>query len=135
MGSFIIIYNKWLHAAGTFNSLSQFQRLTTCPPLAHFTSLHGKFGLATLTLILTQIVMGGIIVYVPLTKVLGGPIAAKKYWKYHRMSGYATIALLIATPLLAVESTWTLGNSTTGERSVMIVGLGGIAVGIAGRVR
>ncbi|SCZ96094.1 BZ3500_MvSof-1268-A1-R1_Chr8-1g09999 [Microbotryum saponariae] len=98
-GASVIIYNKAIHNA------------------EHATTWHARFGFLTLGLILLQILFGAVVVYSPLAKMLlGGEGKAKRLWKYHRMSGYATMTLLIVTPLLALQSTWVQSNSSTFQR-------------------
>ncbi|KAM0787047.1 hypothetical protein ACM66B_006312 [Microbotryomycetes sp. NB124-2] len=115
-GSAVIVYNKVVNKG------------------KHLYSWHGWFGAATLFLIVLQITFGAVIVYSPLTNVVGGVGRAKSLWKYHRISGYLTMALLLITPLLAIDSDWVRNNSSKSERAVMVVGLALVAGGVAARV-
>ncbi|GJN87722.1 hypothetical protein Rhopal_000677-T1 [Rhodotorula paludigena] len=110
-GASFIFYNKAIHGA------------------KHFTTWHATFGLITLSLIFCQIVFGALVVYSPLQHWLGGEGRAKALWKYHRMSGYLTLSFLVATPLLALVSTWVQSNSSAFER--VLIG-SGIALAGAG---
>ncbi|GAA6005499.1 hypothetical protein JCM10207_003003 [Rhodosporidiobolus poonsookiae] len=116
-GAGFIVYNKAIHGA------------------KHITTWHALFGLLTLALILLQITFGALVVYSPLQRILGGEERAKRLWKYHRMSGYLTLTLLIATPLLALASDWVRLNSTAFERWTIGLGLGVAGVGVGARVQ
>ncbi|SCV67218.1 BQ2448_5864 [Microbotryum intermedium] len=113
-GASAIIYNKSIHTA------------------QHATTWHARFGLATLALILLQIVFGAVVVYSPLVQVFGGEGKAKRLWK---MSGYATLTLLLLTPLLALESTWVQSNSSSFERVLIGSGLGLAGLGVFLRIQ
>ncbi|KAK4049691.1 hypothetical protein OIV83_003966 [Microbotryomycetes sp. JL201] len=116
-GSAVIVYNKVVNNG------------------KHLYSWHGWFGAATLFLIVLQITFGAIVVYTPLTRLVGGVGRAKSLWKYHRLSGYVTLALLLITPLLALDSDWIKNNTSESERLVMGIGLGLVAVGVLTRVQ
>ncbi|GAA5956626.1 hypothetical protein JCM21900_003626 [Sporobolomyces salmonicolor] len=117
VGAAFIIANKALHDA------------------RHFTTWHATFGILTLVLIVLQISFGALVVYSPLISVLGGEGKAKSLWKYHRMSGYLTLTLLILTPLLALASDWVVNNSSQTERALIGFGLGMAGVGVLFRIR
>ncbi|ORX50559.1 hypothetical protein DM01DRAFT_1337720, partial [Hesseltinella vesiculosa] len=55
---------------------------------AHFTSAHGQLGLLVILLLLAQVSFGGAVVY---------RLAWKRFWKYHRISGYVLVVLLLTT--------------------------------------
>ncbi|GAA5991571.1 hypothetical protein JCM10908_005769 [Rhodotorula pacifica] len=117
-GAAVIIYNKAIHGA------------------KHFTSWHAISGLVTLGLISTQIVFGAVIVYTPLqTTFFKSEAAAKQLWKYHRMSGYLTLAFLTLTPLLALASDWVQNNSTAVERALIGGGIGLASLAAYSRVQ
>ncbi|KAK4056163.1 hypothetical protein OIO90_002894 [Microbotryomycetes sp. JL221] len=115
-GSAVIVYNKIVNKG------------------KHLYSWHGWCGTLTLFLIVAQITFGAIIVYSPLTQLVGGSNKAKQIWKFHRMSGYVTLSLLLLTPLLAVDSDWIQNNTTRVERIVMTGGLVLVAIGVTARI-
>ncbi|GAA5832295.1 hypothetical protein JCM3766R1_002368 [Sporobolomyces carnicolor] len=112
-GAAFIIYNKAAHGA------------------KHFTTWHAKIGLITLCLILLQGLFGAVAVFTP--SLVGGTGKAKSLYKYHRMSGYVGLVLLLATPVLAMWSDWVVNNSSQHERN--LVGLGFAMVTIAVVIR
>ncbi|KAI0601799.1 eukaryotic cytochrome b561-domain-containing protein [Biscogniauxia sp. FL1348] len=61
----------------------------------HFHSVHGYLGVIASFWILTQYAVGFTMYGVP--KLYGGEANAKKIWKYHRISGYVLVLLLLAT--------------------------------------
>ncbi|TNY24220.1 hypothetical protein DMC30DRAFT_191689 [Rhodotorula diobovata] len=116
-GAAFIVYNKAIHGA------------------KHIQTWHATFGLITLALIALQITFGALVVYSPLQRWVGDEGKAKALWKYHRMSGYATLLFLIATPLLALWSDWLVGNSSRLERGLIGAGLVLAGVGAFARVQ
>lgn len=58
-------------------------RCDACPA-PHFKSWHGKFGIVTGVLLLSQALIGALIAYDPGMRLLGGEGKAKALWKYHR---------------------------------------------------
>lgn len=60
---------------------------------------------------------------------------AKSLWKFHRMSGYLVLSLLIATPLSAVWSDWVIGHLSLAERWSMGGGLGVVVAAVAVRIK
>lgn len=74
----------------------------------HFTSVHGKFGLITVSLIFIQLIIGIVQFYVP--NLLGGEANAKRLYKWHRVSGYLIAALAIVTVTLGTQTDWYLGK-------------------------
>lgn len=61
----------------------------------HFTSVHGKLGLITYILILIQTVVGITQYFTP--QLYGSVERAKSLYKYHRVSGYIILVLMLAT--------------------------------------
>ncbi|KAI1630548.1 eukaryotic cytochrome b561-domain-containing protein [Biscogniauxia mediterranea] len=61
----------------------------------HFHSVHAYLGVIASFWILAQYVVGFTMFGVP--KLYGGEANAKKIWKYHRISGYVLVLLLLAT--------------------------------------
>jgi cytochrome b-561 len=76
-GIFIIEYNKGLD------------------PKAHFHSVHGYLGVATSVVLILQYLVGFGMWVTP--SLFGGEENAKSIWKYHRLSGYFVLVLLLAT--------------------------------------
>ncbi|GAA5957284.1 hypothetical protein JCM3765_000412 [Sporobolomyces pararoseus] len=112
-GASFIIYNKAAHGA------------------PHFTTWHAKIGLITLCFILLQAIFGAVAVFAP--SLVGGTGKAKALYKYHRMSGYVGLVLLISTPVLALWSDWVVNNSSQAERN--LIGIGFLMVTVAAVLR
>ena len=113
VGTSIIWYNKTSHSA------------------PHYTSLHGKVGLATVILLVVQSVVGIVAFYFP--SLLGGEAKAKATYKYHRMSGYVVAALVLTNVTLGTQTTWFHGKVPA--LWIWIVYDVLIVVGLAARVR
>ena len=81
-----MIVNKAKHGGMLF--ISRFRTLCAQGrlhlPAPHFQSYHGRFGLITSILLITQALLGILIAYDPGFKLLGGEARAKSLWKYHR---------------------------------------------------
>ncbi|KAI1269501.1 eukaryotic cytochrome b561-domain-containing protein [Xylariaceae sp. FL1019] len=69
---------------------------------AHFHSVHGYLGVITSIWILIQYIIGFTMFALP--ALYGGEANAKKIWKYHRVSGYILLLLLMATVTSAVKT-------------------------------
>ncbi|KAI0556143.1 eukaryotic cytochrome b561-domain-containing protein [Xylaria curta] len=69
---------------------------------AHFHSVHGYLGVITSIWILVQYLVGFTMFGVP--ALYGGEANAKKIWKYHRMSGYVLLLLMLATVTSSVKT-------------------------------
>lgn len=78
---------------------------------------------------------GAIVVWSPLTRLVGGDLKAKSLWKYHRMGGYLSIVFLFVTPLLAIKSDWVVGHSSLAQRAAMGLGLGATIFGLIARIK
>jgi hypothetical protein len=83
-GVVIIEYNKFAHEA------------------VHFESVHGKLGLITYALLLIQSVVGFTQYFVP--QLYGGVDNAKAIYKWHRMSGYIILVMMLATACAATQT-------------------------------
>lgn len=83
-GLVIIEYNKFAHN-GT-----------------HFVSPHAILGLISYILLLLQAVIGFTQYFVP--QLYGGEEKAKKLYKYHRVGGYVTFVLMLATVAAATQT-------------------------------
>lgn len=80
----IIEYNKFAHGA------------------AHFTSVHGKLGLITYILLGIQALVGFTQYFLP--QLFGGVSKAKAIYKWHRLSGYVILVLMLATVAAATQT-------------------------------
>ncbi|CAD6567819.1 MAG: hypothetical protein TREMPRED_004020 [Tremellales sp. Tagirdzhanova-0007] len=119
VGSAAMWWNKHLHGAD------------------HFTTWHGRFGLATIVWVMIQVMIGAATVWFG-GKAFGGQENAKKVYKYHRLSGYLLVLLALVTAHLAgAHSTWALGRP--GMKDVRVaafwVGLPLIGLGLVTRSR
>ncbi|KAG7544345.1 hypothetical protein FFLO_03306 [Filobasidium floriforme] len=111
-----IIYNKHIHNA------------------PHFVSAHGKMGLAIVIWLFVQALVG--IVASSAAKKYGD--SAKRFYKYHRLSGYLLLPLVLVTAHLGgAYSDWMVkGHSKMWQRVVAFdVGLALVAVGVVVRAR
>jgi hypothetical protein len=68
----------------------------------HFHSVHGYLGVITSIWILIQYFVGFTMFLTP--GLYGGQAQAKKVWKYHRISGYGLLLIMMATITSAVET-------------------------------
>lgn len=75
-------------------------------PETRFTSVHGILGLTTFILITIQALIGFVQFYVP-EPVLGSVENGKMLYKYHRMSGYLILLMLLATVCAATQTDFT----------------------------
>lgn len=78
LGTSGIVYNKWLHKS------------------PHMTTWHGTFGFMSVVWLIFQVMIGGGSVWFN-GSVFGGGAKAKAVWKYHRLSGYILLPLLLFT--------------------------------------
>lgn len=72
----------------------------------HFESPHGILGLIVYILMAIQALVGFTAYFVP--KVYGGEQRAKNLYKWHRMSGYLLLVLMLATVAAATQTTFSL---------------------------
>ncbi len=85
VASFVIIeYNKFSHGA------------------VHFDSVHGKLGLITYILLFIQSAVGFTQYFVP--QAYGGVDKAKSIYKWHRLSGYVILTMMLATVCAATRT-------------------------------
>lgn len=70
----------------------------------HFASTHGKLGLATFVLLVVQGVVGIVQYYLP--GLVGGEARGKALYKYHRVSGYAILLLMLVTATYGTQTDW-----------------------------
>lgn len=98
----------------------------------HYTTYHGKMGLATLLFVLGVASAGSATVYAPF--LFGGEAKAKSFWKVHRLGGYATLALVLITASLGTHSDWFVINGKHHYDNVLLAGAVMIAIGVASRI-
>lgn len=115
IGASSIIYNKYLHGA------------------KHFVSAHGKMGL----MVVTWLVLQGLIGYIASAFAPTYGTKATRFYKYHRLSGYILLPLVLVTAHLGgAYSDWAVGHSKLWMRVLAFdVGLGLVGVGVVMRVR
>jgi hypothetical protein len=73
----------------------------------HFESPHAILGLITYIFIVLQALVGFTMYFTP--SLYGGVSRAKSIWKYHRMSGYVVLTLLLATVSAATQTDYVKG--------------------------
>lgn len=113
-GLIVIEYNKFAHNG------------------AHFVSVHGRLGLVTYILVAGQALVGATSFYTPV--VYGGVDNAKALYKYHRVGGYLTVLVMMAT---VVSATYTDFNKNVLGIQLWAVVVAGIflIIGLAARIR
>jgi len=85
----------------------------------HFTTWHATFGMIAVAWIVIQILLGGLSVWFG-GRVFGGGTKAKSVWKYHRLSGYLLLPLLLLTAAIGGgSSTWTTTHVNAGVRILL----------------
>ncbi|KFZ13770.1 hypothetical protein V502_06440 [Pseudogymnoascus sp. VKM F-4520 (FW-2644)] len=98
----------------------------------HFTSAHGRLGLATYILILLQALVGVTQFFVP--GLYGGVEKAKSVYRWHRASGYALLLLMLIT--VSAAALTETGGDVLGLRLGHVGGAAAlVAVGVAARIR
>ncbi|KAI1344014.1 eukaryotic cytochrome b561-domain-containing protein [Xylariaceae sp. FL0016] len=98
----------------------------------HFHSVHGYLGVIASIWIVVQYVVGFTMFGVP--KLYGGEANAKKMWKYHRMSGYVLLLVMMATVTSAVKTDYNL-NVLGLKLWAMIIIMVLLIVGVYPRVK
>lgn len=73
----------------------------------HFVSAHAILGLITYIFLGIQALVGFTAYFVP--KLYGGEDNAKSLYKWHRMSGYIILVLMLATVAAATQTDYNLG--------------------------
>ncbi len=110
----IIEYNKFNHGA------------------VHFDSIHGKLGLTTYTLLFIQALVGSTQYFLP--KLYGGENRAKAIYKWHRLSGYVILTMMLAT-VCAATQTFTGMVTLDIKLWAVLVGAVLILIGIVPRIK
>lgn len=113
-GLIVIEYNKFAHNG------------------AHFDSAHGRLGLITYILVALQALVGASQFYTP--ALFGGVENAKSLYKYHRVGGYVTVLLMLAT---IASATFTDFNKNVLEIQLWAVVVAAVVlvIGLAARIR
>jgi hypothetical protein len=70
----------------------------------YFESIHGKLGLTTYILLVIQSLVGFTQYFVP--RVYGGVDNAKAIYKWHRMSGYVILVMMLVTVSAATQTSY-----------------------------
>jgi len=84
----------------------------------HFTTWHGTFGILTVSWLVVQFSLGAASVWFE-GAAFGGANKAKLVWKYHRLSGYILLLLLLTTVNLGGGwSAWVSEHSVHAVRFV-----------------
>ncbi|KAJ1307237.1 hypothetical protein OPQ81_001351 [Rhizoctonia solani] len=84
----------------------------------HFASLHSRFGLASLILLVIQGVVGAASLWGK-GVIVGGEERGKALWKWHRLLGYIILPMLLITTTLGGTTTyWGKTNTTLAGRIV-----------------
>ncbi|KAK1140122.1 Serine--tRNA ligase, mitochondrial [Aspergillus melleus] len=100
---------------------------------ARFTSPHGVMGLVTYSLIILQ-ALGGVVQYFLPSLVLGGANRGKRFYKYHRASGYVLLLLELATISAATRTTFNLAVLAIPLWAVLVAAVV-IVAGVGARVK
>ncbi|KAG8745103.1 hypothetical protein FRC10_008714 [Ceratobasidium sp. 414] len=103
---------------------------------AHFASLHSRIGLITLILLVVQGAVGAASLWGKGVAV-GGEERGKSLWKWHRLSGYIVLPMLLLTVALGGSSTiWArLNVPLPGKIIVYCIAPAIAAIGLLARAR
>lgn len=113
-GLVVIEYNKFAHRG------------------AHFKSTHGILGIITYGFVVVQAVVGVTQYFTP--GLYGGKEQAKKLYKYHRVGGYVTLLLFLATLVAATKTDFNVGVLGMKLWAVVVASVL-VLVGIVPRIR
>lgn len=113
-GLIVIEYNKFAHNG------------------KHFDSAHGRLGLVTYILVAMQALAGATSFYAP--ALYGGVENAKALYKYHRVGGYFTVLVMLAT---IASATYTDFNKNVLKIQLWAVVVAAVVlvIGLAARIR
>lgn len=98
----------------------------------HFESPHAILGLVTYILIILQAVVGITQYFTP--GIYGGVEQAKALYKYHRVGGYVTLVVMLATVCAATQTTFNTGVLQMQLWAVVVASVL-VLVGVLPRVR
>jgi len=99
---------------------------------AHFESPHAILGLITYILVLLQAVVGATQFFAP--SLYGGVDNAKAVYKYHRVGGYVTLVVMLATVCAATQTGFNV-NVLEMQLWAVVVASALVIVGIVPRIR
>jgi hypothetical protein len=98
----------------------------------HFESTHAILGLTTYVLVLIQALVGVTAFFAP--GLYGGVDNAKSLYKYHRISGYLVLGMMLATVCAATTTTYNV-NVLGMQLWALIVSSVLVVAGLLPRVR
>lgn len=98
----------------------------------HFVSPHSILGLVTYIMVLLQLVAGITAYFFP--GLYGGEDNAKALYKYHRVGGYLTLTMMLATICAATKTDFNI-NVLQMQLWAIVVASVIVVVGIAPRIR
>jgi hypothetical protein len=113
-GLIIIYYNKSAHNG------------------VHFESIHAILGLTTYILVIIQALVGLTAFFTP--SLYGGVDNAKSLYKYHRVSGYIVLTMMLATVCAASATTYNV-NVLGMQLWALIVSSVLVFIGLVSRIR
>ena len=100
--------------------------------LPHFHSVHAYLGVSASIVLLLQYLVGFTMFLTP--ALYGGVDNAKAVWKYHRLSGYLVLVLLLVTVCSAVETDFNKSTLKLQLWSVILLSLL-VLVGVIPRIQ
>ncbi|KAF2763939.1 hypothetical protein EJ03DRAFT_332298 [Teratosphaeria nubilosa] len=98
----------------------------------HFESAHAILGLITYILVVVQLIVGITQYFTP--KLYGSVDNAKSMYKYHRLSGYVILLLMLATVCAATQTTFNVNVLQIQLWAVVVASLI-VVLGIGARIR
>lgn len=98
----------------------------------HFESAHARLGLVAYILVILQVLVGFTQYFTP--GLYGGEANAKRLYKYHRVGGYITTVVMLATICAATYTTYNV-NVMKIQLWAVVVASVLVVLGVAARVR
>nr|XP_023927812.1 uncharacterized protein LOC112039189 [Quercus suber] len=98
----------------------------------HFESAHAVLGLITYILVVAQALVGITSYFTP--ALYGGVDNAKALYKYHRVGGYITLLLMLATVCAATQTTFNV-NVLQMQLWAVVVACVIIVIGVGARIK
>ena len=98
----------------------------------HFESPHGILGLVTYIMLVLQAIVGFTQYFTP--GLYGGEENAKSLYKYHRVWGYLTLLVMLATICAATQTTFNVGTLQIQLWAVVVASVL-IVIGVAPRIK
>ncbi|KAL9531341.1 hypothetical protein SMMN14_05229 [Sphaerulina musiva] len=98
----------------------------------HFESAHARLGLVAYILVILQVLVGFTQYFTP--GLYGGEANAKSLYKYHRVGGYITTVVMLATICAATYTTYNV-NVMKIQLWAVVVASVLVVLGVAARVR